>query len=209
MSDDKTNEKTDYTNSTMWNQDSIKINKFSLPKRKTQSTPTLSYSYTNKIRKDIFGEVIKKGGKHKISFADNALSSYKTNVNNIENKLKIYWNKEKIDIYKSKLLTLQNLLISYKNKDTENAEINKLRNKGNELSNQLINAEKKLKTRNNSDYLIKPLNLLKDELTSFIENPTKEIYKNLETKINNYIKIIADDNLKIQNIIFIYIQIQS
>ena len=110
MSDDKTNEKTDYTDSTMLNQDSIKINKFSLPKRKTQSTPTLSYSYTNKIRKDIFGEVIKKGGKHKISFADNALSSYKTNVNNIENKLdnivevidvESYKEENKLNVYKS------------------------------------------------------------------------------------------------------------
>ena len=74
--------------------------------------------------------------------------------------------------------------------------MNKLRRKGNELSKQLINVEKKLKTRNQSDYSIKTLNLLKDELTSFIDNPTKEFYKNLETKINNYIKIIADDNLK-------------
>ncbi len=110
MSDDKTNEKTDYTDSTMLNQDSIKINKFFLPKRKNQSTPTLSYSYTNKIRKDIFGEVIKKGGKHKISFADNALFSYKTNENNIENKLdniveviyvESYKEENKLNVYKS------------------------------------------------------------------------------------------------------------
>ena len=33
------------------------------------STPTL----TIKIRKDIFGEIIKKGGKQKISFKDNIL----------------------------------------------------------------------------------------------------------------------------------------
>ena len=110
MSDDKTNEKTDYTDSTMLNQDSIKINKLSLPKRKTQSTPTLSYSYTNKIRKDIFGQVIKKGGKHKISFADNELFSYKSNVNNIENKLdnivevidvESYKEENKLNVYKS------------------------------------------------------------------------------------------------------------
>ena len=39
------------------------------PPRKTMSTPTL----TIKIRKDIFGEIIKKGGKQKISFKDNIL----------------------------------------------------------------------------------------------------------------------------------------
>ena len=83
------------------------------------------------------------------------------------------------------------------NKDTENAEINELRNKGKELNNQLINAEKKLKKRNKSDCSIKTLNVLKDELASFTANPTKEFYKNLETRINNYIKIIANDNLKI------------
>ena len=37
--------------------------------RKTMSTPILSI----KIRKDIFGEIIKKGGKQKISFKDNIL----------------------------------------------------------------------------------------------------------------------------------------
>ena len=119
MSDDKTNEKTDYTDSTMLNQDSIKINKFSLPKRKTQSTPTLSYSYTNKIRKDIFGQVIKKGGKHKISFADNELFSYKTNVNNIENKLdnivevidvESYKEENKLNVYKSNEIPLDDVI---------------------------------------------------------------------------------------------------
>ena len=39
------------------------------PPRKTMSTQTL----TIKIRKDIFGEIIKKGGKQKISFKDNIL----------------------------------------------------------------------------------------------------------------------------------------
>ncbi len=62
------------------------------------------------LRKDIFGEVIKKGGKHKISFADNALFSYKTNVNNIENKLdnivevidvESYKEENKLNVYKS------------------------------------------------------------------------------------------------------------
>ncbi len=46
----------------------IKKATFKVP-RKTMSTPTL----TIKIRKDIFGEIIKKGGKQKISFKDNIL----------------------------------------------------------------------------------------------------------------------------------------
>jgi len=46
----------------------IKNATFKVP-RKTMSTPTL----TIKIRKDIFGEIIKKGGKQKISFKDNIL----------------------------------------------------------------------------------------------------------------------------------------
>ena len=43
------------------------------PPRKTMSTPILSLQSANKIRKDIFGEIIKKGGKQKISFADDEL----------------------------------------------------------------------------------------------------------------------------------------
>ena len=43
-----------------------------------QSTSTLTYVYINKIRKDIFGKEIKKGGKDKIN---------KSSENNIENKL--------------------------------------------------------------------------------------------------------------------------
>ena len=46
----------------------VKKATFKVP-RKTMSTPTL----TIKIRKDIFGEIIKKGGKQKISFKDNIL----------------------------------------------------------------------------------------------------------------------------------------
>ena len=47
---------------------SVKKATFKVP-RKTMSTPTL----TIKIREDIFGEIIKKGGKQKISFKDNIL----------------------------------------------------------------------------------------------------------------------------------------
>ena len=49
--------------------------KYTRPKRKPLSTPDLSLKMSNKIRKDIFGEIIKKGGKQKISFADNVLLS--------------------------------------------------------------------------------------------------------------------------------------
>ena len=47
--------------------------KYTRPKRKPLSTPDLSLKMSNKIRKDIFGEIIKKGGKQKISFKDNIL----------------------------------------------------------------------------------------------------------------------------------------
>ena len=56
-----------------------------------QSTSTLTYVYINKIRKDIFGKEIKKGGKDKINFADNIILKddkiNKNSENNIENKL--------------------------------------------------------------------------------------------------------------------------
>lgn len=56
-----------------------------------QSTSTLTYVYINKIRKDIFGKEIKKGGKDKINFADNIILKddkiNKSSENNIENKL--------------------------------------------------------------------------------------------------------------------------
>ncbi len=43
-----------------------------IPKKKFQSTPSLTLVKLG-IRKDIFGEEIKKGGKQRISFADNIL----------------------------------------------------------------------------------------------------------------------------------------
>ena len=56
-----------------------------------QNTSTLTYVYINKIRKDIFGKEIKKGGKDKINFADNIILKddkiNKSSENNIENKL--------------------------------------------------------------------------------------------------------------------------
>ncbi len=76
--------------------------KYTRPKRKPLSTPDLSLKMSNKIRKDIFGEIIKKGGKQKISFADNVLLSViednedNDNNNNDNNKNNI----NKNNVYK-------------------------------------------------------------------------------------------------------------
>ena len=71
--------------------------KYTRPKRKPLSTPDLSLKMSNKIRKDIFGEIIKKGGKQKISFADNVLLSViEDNEDNDNNKNNI----NKNNVYK-------------------------------------------------------------------------------------------------------------
>ena len=124
MIDVKTNKNTDYTDSLNLKQDVnsniIEITKFSLPKRKTQSTPVLSYVYTNQIRRDVFGEEIKKGGKHKIAFADNALLiKNKNNENNVESKLdnivevidvECYKEENKLNVYKSNEIPLDDVI---------------------------------------------------------------------------------------------------
>ena len=58
--------------------------KFSHPKRKNISTSTLSLLDIKKIRKDVFGEEIKRGGKHRVSFKDKILIL--DNNNNKDNK---------------------------------------------------------------------------------------------------------------------------
>ena len=86
------------------NKNILTMNKFKYtrPKRKPLSTPNLSLTMSNKIRKDIFGEIIKKGGKQKISFADNVLLSViednedNDNNNNDNNKNNI----NKNNVYK-------------------------------------------------------------------------------------------------------------
>ena len=69
------------------NNDDIKKNieqeKFvNIPKKKFQSTPSLTLVKLG-IRKDIFGEEIKKGGNHRINFVDDKMTS----DDNIEIKL--------------------------------------------------------------------------------------------------------------------------
>ena len=124
MIDVKTNKNTDYTDSLNLKQDVnsniIEITKFSLPKRKTQSTPVLSYVYTNQIRRDVFGEEIKRGGKHRISFKDKIIID-EFNEDKISNNENIENNKtikpdivEVIDIISYKKDTKQ---MVYKSKD--------------------------------------------------------------------------------------------
>ncbi len=60
------------------------ISKFSHPKRKNISTSTLSLLDVKKIRKDVFGEEIKRGGKHRISFKDKIILSDNSNNENKE-----------------------------------------------------------------------------------------------------------------------------
>jgi len=84
MSDESRNKNSIYSETTTSsiipsnsNKNLLTINQFKYipPKRKPLSTPDLSLTMSNKIRKDIFGEIIRKGGKQKISFADNVLLS--------------------------------------------------------------------------------------------------------------------------------------
>ncbi len=51
------------------------LSKFTYPKRKNISTSTEHVLEIKKIRKDVFGEEIKKGGKHRVSFIDIILIS--------------------------------------------------------------------------------------------------------------------------------------
>ena len=87
MTENNINRNTDYTDSNISNIINnisiIKIKELSFQKLKTRSTSIITYSSTNEIRKDIFGEEIKKGGNHRISFVDDKIPS----DDNIEIKL--------------------------------------------------------------------------------------------------------------------------
>ena len=96
------------------------INKFVIPKRKNISTSTISFFDMKKVRKDVFGEEIKRGGKHRISFKDKIIID-DFNENKIINNENIENNKsikpdivEVIDIVSYKKDTKQ---MVYKSKD--------------------------------------------------------------------------------------------
>ena len=96
------------------------INKFVIPKRKNISTSTISFFDIKKIRKDVFGEEIKRGGKHRISFKDKIIiddfnEDKISNNENIENNKNIKPDiVEVIDIVSYKKDTKQ---MVYKSKD--------------------------------------------------------------------------------------------
>ena len=96
------------------------INKFVVPKRKNISTSTISFFDMKKGRKDVFGEEIKRGGKHRISFKDKIIiddfnEDKISNNENIENNKNIKPDiVEVIDIVSYKKDTKQ---MVYKSKD--------------------------------------------------------------------------------------------
>ena len=87
------------------------------PPRKTMSTPTLSLESTNRIRKDIFGEIIKKGGKQKISFADDAL--FHVNENEEDSEYMSEQNNKKNKKFESSLIEIIEV-VSYKEQNKNN-----------------------------------------------------------------------------------------
>ena len=96
------------------------INKDVIPKRKNISTSTISFFDMKKTRKDVFGEEIKRGGKHRISFKDKIIID-EFNEDKISNNENIENNKtikpdivEVIDIVSYKKDTKQ---MVYKSKD--------------------------------------------------------------------------------------------
>ena len=121
MNEIKTNRNTDYTDSNISNIINnisiIKIKELSFQKLKTRSTSIITYSSTNEIRKDIFGEEIKKGGKQRISFADNILlkddiinKNCDITRNKLDNFVEIidvisYKKENKLNYYKSNSIT--------------------------------------------------------------------------------------------------------
>ena len=102
------------------------INKYVIPKRKNISTSTISFFDMKKTRKDVFGEEIKRGGKHRISFKDKIIID-EFNEDKISNNENIENNKtikpdivEVIDIVSYKKDTKQ---MVYKSKDKEQENI--------------------------------------------------------------------------------------
>ena len=87
------------------------------PPRKTMSTPTLSLESTNRIRKDIFGEIIKKGGKQKISFADDEL--FCVHENKEDSEIMSEPNNKKAKKVESTLIEIIDV-VSYKEQNKNN-----------------------------------------------------------------------------------------
>jgi hypothetical protein len=81
------------------------------------STPILTLKSANKIRKDIFGEIIKKGGKQKISFADDALLH--VNENEEDSECMSEQNNKKIKKFESSLIEIIDV-VSYKEQNKNN-----------------------------------------------------------------------------------------
>jgi hypothetical protein len=87
------------------------------PPRKTMSTPTLSLESTYRIRKDIFGEIIKKGGKQKISFADDEL--FCVHENKEDSEIMSEPNNKKVKKVESTLIEIIDV-VSYKEQNKNN-----------------------------------------------------------------------------------------
>ena len=87
------------------------------PHRKTMSTPILSLQSANKIRKDIFGEIIKKGGKQKISFADDEL--FCVHENKEDSEIMSEPNNKKVKKVESTLIEIIDV-VSYKEQNKNN-----------------------------------------------------------------------------------------
>ena len=111
------------------------INKYVPPKRKPMSTPELNIFNRNKIRKDIFGEEIKKGGKQKVSFIDliaviedineNEINHYNnnntSNQNNTSNNIEEDKKKnDLVEIIEVESYKKQNKNMVYKGNEEEN-----------------------------------------------------------------------------------------
>ena len=106
-------------------------------------------------------------------------------------KLNIFWDEDKINIYKNKLSELQIFLNLYEDEDNKNEEIKKLRNEG---KNLLFNLENNIKNKTSS---IKYLNLLKEKILLYNENPEQSKLDELKNEVNNLINIVNLENEKL------------
>ncbi len=106
-------------------------------------------------------------------------------------KLNIFWKEDNIQIYKTKLNELRYFLSLYEDEDNKNEEIKKLRNEG---KNLLFNLDNNIKNKTSS---IKYLNLLKEKILLYNENPEQSKLDELKNEVNNLINIINLENEKL------------